>query len=115
MKLNLILARVFQFVTFVLFTFMVLVYFGLMLVLPLDVVAQIIRILMGIGFPAILAAGVGIGAVAYLGYAVSKMPALYTLVLEIGRDLVDFSYAQIKRFDPLIAEASGETAEQATA
>jgi hypothetical protein len=107
MKLNLILAKVFQFVTFVLFTFMVLVYFGLMLVLPLDILAQLIRILMGVGFPAIIAAGVGIGAVGYLGYAVSRMPELYKLVFEIGRDLINFSHTQIKRFDPLITDAKG--------
>ena len=109
MKLNLILAKVFQFVTFVLFTFMVLVYFGLMLILPLDVVAQVVRILMAIGFPAIIAAGVGIGVVGYLGYAVSRMPELYMLVFEIGRDLINFSHTQIKRFDPLIAAAKGQS------
>jgi hypothetical protein len=110
MKLNLLLARVFQFVTFVFFTFMTLVYVGLILVLPLDILTQIIRLLMGIGFPVLLAAAAGIGALGYLAYAVSRMPELYTLMYEIGRDLVLFAHRQIKRFDPLIASARGEAA-----
>lgn len=109
MKLNLLLARTFQFVTFVFFTFTALVYVGLILVLPLDILTQVIRLLMGIGFPVVLAAGAGIAALGYLAYAVSRMPELYTLMYEIGRELVLFSHRQIKRFDPLIATARGES------
>jgi len=116
MNLNLLLARTFQFVTFVFFTFTALVYVGLLLVLPLDILTQLIRLLMGIGFPVVLAAGLGIAALGYLGYAVSRMPELYTLMYEIGRELILFSHRQIKRFDPLIAVAKGAVdGDQATA
>lgn len=108
MKLNLLLARVFQFVTFVFFTFTALVYVGLILVLPLDILTQVIRLLMGIGFPVLLAAAAGVGALGYLAYAVSRMPELYTLMYDIGCELVIFAHRQIKRFDPLIATARGE-------
>ncbi|MBS1211594.1 MAG: uncharacterized protein H6R26_210 [Proteobacteria bacterium] len=107
MKLNLILAKVFKFVTFVLFTFMTLVYFGVLLILPLDVMAQLIRLLVGIGLPTIVSALAGISVLAYLGLIVYRTPALYQLVLNIGIDLANFGHAQVKRFDPIIDAASG--------
>jgi hypothetical protein len=111
MKIDLILAKTFKFVVFVLFTFMTLVYFGVMLLLPLDVLTQIIRIFHGIGLPTVLAAGLGIGALGYLGYLISRMPELYKLVVDIGVQLISFGYSQIQRFDPLIG--SGKQTETA--
>jgi len=105
MKIDLILAKTFKFVVFVLFTFMTLVYFGVMLLLPLDILTQIIRIFHGIGLPTILAAGLGISALGYIGYIVSRMPELYKLVVDIGIQLISFGYSQIQRFDPLIDSA----------
>lgn len=102
MKIDLILAKAFKFVVFVLFTFMTLVYFGVMLLLPLDILTQIIRIFHDIGLPTVLAAGLGIGALGYLGYLVSRRPELYKLVVDIGVQLISFGYSQIQRFDPLI-------------
>lgn len=107
MKLNLILAKALQFVTFVLFTFMTLVYAGAFLVLALGVMVQPIRLLVGMGLPTVVAVGVGMAILGYLGLAVSRMPELYTLVYNIGLDLVSFGHAQIKRFDPLIELAKG--------
>lgn len=106
MKLNLILAKVFKFVTFVLFTFMTLVYFGVLLILPLDIMAQVIRLLVLIGLPAVISAVAGIGVLAYVGLMVYRMPELYQLVLNIGLDLVNFGHAQIKRFDTIIETAT---------
>jgi hypothetical protein len=103
------MANVFKFVTFVLFTFMVLVYFGLLLLLPLDILAQLIKILSAIGLPTLIAAALSVGAVGYLGYTVYRMPELYRLVLDIGMELVSFGRAQLKRFDPLIEVARSET------
>lgn len=108
MKLNLILAKVFKFVTFVLFTFMTLVYFGVLLILPLDIMAQVIRLLMLIGLPTIISAVAGISVLAYVGLMVYRMPELYQLVLNIGLDLVNFGHAQIKRFDPLIETTTAQ-------
>jgi TctA family transporter len=107
MKLDLILAKVFKFVVFVIFTFMTLVYFGVLLVLPLDVLFQIVRIFSAIGLPTALAAVAGIAAFGYLGYALSKMPAVWELVLDIGKQLVAFGQAQLQRFDAVIEEAAG--------
>ena len=102
MKINLILAKVFKFITFVLFTFMALVYFGVLLIVPLDIMTQIIRLFHGIGLPTVIAAVLGIGGLAYLGLVVSRMPELYKLVIDVGVQLVSFGHAQIKRFDAVI-------------
>ncbi|CAL1241407.1 hypothetical protein [Candidatus Methylocalor cossyra] len=101
MKLDVVLAKVFKFITFLLFTFMALVYFGVLLVLPLDVLFQVTRIFHGIGLPTVLSAGLGIAVLAYLGYRVSQLPRLYMTVLDIGVQLISFSQGQIKRFDAL--------------
>lgn len=105
MNIELALTTIFKFLTFVLFTFMVLVYFGLLLLLPLDVLTQLIRIFSGIGLPTFLAGLLSVGAVGYLGYMVSRMPQLYHLVLDIGIELISFGHSQLKRFDPLIEVA----------
>lgn len=102
MKIELALTTVFKFLTFVLFTFMVLVYFGLLVLLPLDVLTQLIRVFSAVGFPTIVAGALSIGAVGYLGYTISRMPKLYHLVLDIGVELIAFGHTQLKRFDPLI-------------
>jgi hypothetical protein len=101
MKLNVILPKVFKFVTFVMFTFMALVYFGVLLILPLDILFQVVRLFQGIGLPTVLAVGLGVGALGYIGHAVYRMPELYKLILDIGLQLVSFGHAQIKRFDTL--------------
>jgi hypothetical protein len=108
-KTNFILANLFRFVVFVLFTFMVLVYVGLLVVLPLDVLAQVVRLLSVIGLPTILAMAGGLSALGYLGYQVYRMPELYRLVFDIGRQLVTFGRDQMRRFDPLIEAARGNT------
>lgn len=104
MKINLILAKFFKFVTYVLFMFMTLVYFGMLVVLPLDLMTQVIRIFAGLGFPTALAAMIGIAALGYIGLQVYRMPQLYQLVLEIGLQLMAFGREQVKRFEPLIEE-----------
>jgi hypothetical protein len=108
-KLDVILAKVFKFITFVFFTFTALVYFGVLLLLPLDILFQIVRIVHGIGLPTVLAAGVGIAALGYIGHAVWKMPALYGLILDIGKQLVTFGHSQIQRFDALPEQPGGNT------
>jgi hypothetical protein len=105
MKLDMILTKVFKFVAFVLFTFMTLVYFGVLLILPLDVLFQIVRIFHAIGLPTAFAAAAGIAAFGYLGYVVARMPALYGLILDIGKQLVVFGQTQLARFDEVGEEA----------
>ena len=108
MKTEAILAKVFKFITFVLFTFMMLAYFGVLLVLPLDVMFQIIRLFQGLGLPVVAAGAIGIAAVAYLAFVISKLPKLYKTIFDIGLQLIYFGQDQIKRYDDLIQQPASE-------
>jgi hypothetical protein len=114
MKLEWILAKVLKFFTFVLFMFMVLVYFGFLLLLPLDVMTQLTRIFSAIGLPTVIAAALGIGGVGYLGYRIYQLPQLYQLVIDIGMELIAFGQAQLRRFDPLIEDSKPATSDSPT-
>lgn len=109
MKTDVILAKTFKFITFVIFTFMTLVYVGVLLVLPLDVMFQIIRLFQGLGLPTVIAGAIGVSALGYLGYTLSRMPELYRIIIEIGIELVSFGQAQIKRFDALIQQPASDS------
>lgn len=102
MKLEQTLVKVFKFVTFVFFTLTALIYVGIILLLPLDILFQVVRIFHAVGLPAVIAWLLGLGALGYIGMTVAKMPAFCELVVDIGRQLVDFAHSQIKRFDALI-------------
>lgn len=104
MKLEQTLVKVFKFVTFVFFTLTALLYVGIILLLPLDVLFQLVRIFHAIGLPTVIAAALGIGAVGYLGLTIAKMPALCELIVDIGRQIVDFGHSQIKRCDTVIEQ-----------
>lgn len=110
MNLKLILARALQFVTFVLFTFIGLLYCSVFLMVVLAVFWYAIRVVSFIGVPTVIAVFAGIAATAYLGLRVSKMPKLYMLIYTNGLDLIAFGHAQIKRFDSLVEEAKVSTA-----
>ncbi len=102
MKLDQTLVKVFKFITFVFFTFAALLYVGVLLLLPLDVLFQVVRLFHTIGFPTAIAALIGIGLVGYLGLTISKMPELCGLIVDIGKQLVAFGHSQIKRCDELL-------------
>jgi hypothetical protein len=108
MKLNFLLAKVLQFVTFVFFIVMVLAYFGILLMLALAVLWYVTRILSLVGLPAVLAVAAGVGALAYVGMAVYRMPDLYRLMWEMGLELISLGQDWIKRFEPLIEAAREE-------
>ena len=99
MKVDTALIRVFQFVTFVLFTFMVLAYYGAMLLLPLTLLTQIIRLLSAIGLPGFIAGAAALGAVAYLANCLYQMPTLYKSIIDTGTELVKFGYEKIMQFE----------------
>lgn len=106
MKVDTALIRVFQFVTFVLFTFMVLAYGGAMLLLPLTLLTQIIRLLSAIGLPGFISALAALGAVAYLGNRLYQMPVLYKSVIDTGTELVKFGYEKIMQFENQLGNQS---------
>ena len=99
MKVDTALIRVFQFVTFVLFTFMVLAYYGAMLLLPLTLITQLIRLLSAIGLPGFIAGAAALSAAAYIGNRLYQMPTLYKSVIDTGTELVKFGYEKIMQFE----------------
>ncbi|BBL70685.1 hypothetical protein [Methylogaea oryzae] len=103
MNINVFLIRLMQFITFALFIFAALVYAGVFLLVPLDILFQGTRVLHGMGFPVVLAfLGAG-AALGWLGKKVWEMPALWQLVLDIGMQLVAHGREQIKRYDDVLA------------
>ena len=111
MKLEQALPKVFKFVTFVFFNFTALLYVGILILLPLDILFQLIRLFHAIGFPTILSGCMGIALVGYLGYEMARMPRLLELMVDVGRQLIEFGHSQIRRCDALIepdVESSGK-------
>lgn len=100
-KINVALVRLFQFVVFVLFTFMVMAYTFAMILLPLDAVVMLIKFLSLFGLGGIIGAIIAVPAVGYLGLMVYKTPALCQLIVEIGMDLVNTGKARIEAFNKI--------------
>lgn len=109
MNLNLILAKLFQFVVSLLFITIVLFYGGVMLMFPLAVLWYAVKIASLLA-PTVVAVAIGIAALGYLGLKVSRMTELLNALLGIGSDLVAFGYKQKERFDPIVEAARGKTA-----
>jgi hypothetical protein len=101
-KVNVALIRLFQFVVFVLFTFMVLAYTFAMILLPLDAIVMLIKLLSIVGLGGIIGAIIAVPAVAYLGVQVYKMPGLTQLLVDIAVDLVNTGKARIDAFNKII-------------
>jgi len=103
-KVNVALVRLLQFVVFVLFTFMVIAYFGAMVLLPLDVIALLVKLLSFIGLHGFIAALLAIPAVGYLCLIVYKTPGLCGMIVETGVDLIKTGKARVEAFNAIVAE-----------
>ncbi len=101
-KVNVVLVRLLQFVVFVLFTFMVIAYFGAMVLLPLDAIVLITKLLGVFGLHGFIGALVAIPVVGYLCLMVYKMPELCKLVMDTGFDLVKTGKAKIEAFNEIV-------------
>lgn len=104
-NINVGLIRLFQFVVFVFFIFIVMTYFGALLLLPLDAVYLLIKLMSAIGFNDMLAVLLAVPAIAFLGMKVYKMPGFCKLLLQIGIDLVDSGKNRVEAFNKLAEEA----------
>ena len=102
-KVNVALVRVFQFVVFLLFTFMVLVYFGTLILIPLDALAQLINILTLVGLPGVVSTLIAIPVVGYLGYLIVKIPGLLAALFEIGFELAIVGQSRVQDFNEIVA------------
>ncbi len=100
-KVNVALVRLLQFVVFCLFTFMVLVYFGVMILVPLDLVVLLTKLLGFIGISGIFGAVIAVPAVAYLGMIVYKTPGLVEIIINTGLDLVKTGKERVEAFNKI--------------
>ena len=103
-KVNIGLVRLLQFVVFVLFTFMVIAYFGAMVLLPLDLVVLLIKLLGVIGLHGFIGALIAIPTIGYLCLMVYNTQGLSKLVIDTGIELVTTGKQKVEAFN-VIAES----------
>jgi len=104
-KLNVVLIRLLQFVVFMLFTFFVLVYFGAMILLPLDMVVLISKLLGVLGIGTLFGAIMALPLVAYLGKMVYNTPGLIQMIIDNGIDLVNVGKQRVEAFNKFAESA----------
>lgn len=102
-NLNVAVVRFLQFVVFVLFTFIVMVYFGALVLLPLDLVVLLTKFLDSLGFGSLFGAIVAVPVVAYLGKVVYQTPGLVPMLIENGMDLASTGKQRVDAFNKLAA------------
>jgi hypothetical protein len=100
-NVNVALVRLLQFVVFVLFTFIVLLYFGTMILLPLDIVVLISKGLHLLGVGTLFGAIVAVPLVAYLGKIVYGTPGLIQMIIDNGIDLVHTGKQRVEAFNKI--------------
>ncbi len=100
-KVNVALVRLLQFVVFVVSVFMVIAYFGAMVLLPLDAIVLLIKLMGVVGLNGFIAAFIAIPTVGYLVLMVYKTPGLCKLVIDAGVDLIKTSKTRIEAFNEI--------------
>ena len=101
-KVNVALVRLLQFVVFVLFTFMVIAYFGAMVLLPLDAIALLIKLMGVVGLHGFIGALIAITVVGYLCLIVYKTPGLCKMVIDTGIDLIKTGKLRVEAFNEIV-------------
>ncbi|PPC89471.1 MAG: hypothetical protein CTY34_11340 [Methylobacter sp.] len=100
-KINFALVKLIQFMVFVIFTFVVLAYFGAFVLLPLDAIALLVKLLSAIGLNGFIAAFIAIPAIGYLCFMVYKTPNLVQTVIDTGIDLVKTGKDKVAAFNTI--------------
>ncbi len=100
-KINVALVRLIQFVVFVVFTFVVIVYFGAMVFIPLDALVMISKLLSVVGINTFVGAIIGLPIVGYLGKMVYETPGLVGMVMETGVDLIKTGKDKVEAFNKI--------------
>lgn len=98
-KINVALVRLIQFVVFVIFTFMVIAYFGAMILIPLDALVMITKLLGAFGLNTFIGALIGLPIVGFLGKIVYQTPGLIAMVTETGMDLIKVGKDKVEAFN----------------
>ncbi len=100
-KVNVALVRLLQFVVFVIFTFMVLAYFGAMILVPLDLVVLILKIFGLVGLGGVIGAAISVAIVSYLGMIVYKTPDLIKTIVDTGLGIVSTGKERVEAFNKI--------------
>ena len=100
-KVNVALVRFLQFVVFVLFTFIVMLYFGTMVLLPLDIVVLISKFLHVFGLNTLFGAIIAVPVVAYFGKIVYGTPGLIQMLIDNGLELVNIGKNRVNAFNKI--------------
>ncbi len=96
------LLRLIQLLVTLFFTFIVLVYIGGVVIIPLAVLMTIINFLdHGIGFNGIIAAIVAVPAVVWIGLTVYRIPNLVLTLLDTGTSLIKLGAKNFRQFDSI--------------
>lgn len=106
-SINVALVKLLQFLVFALFTFMVLAYFGAIILLPLDMVALLIQLLGVVGIGGFVAALIAVPVVGYLVLMVYKTPGLVQMLLDTGIDLVSTGKNRVEAFEQVTKAVKG--------
>jgi hypothetical protein len=101
-KINVALVRLLQFVVFVLFTFVVIAYFGAMVLLPLDVIVLLIKLMGVVGLNGFIGAFIAVPVVGYLCLIVYNTPGLCQMVVDTGVDLMKTGKTRVEAFNDIV-------------
>jgi hypothetical protein len=106
-KVNVAVVRLIQFVVFVVFTFIVMAYFGAIILLPLDAVSLLIKLMAVVGIHGFIGAFIAVPAVGYLVFMAYKTPGLGQMIIDTGLDLVATGKAKVEAFNAIASEVKG--------
>jgi hypothetical protein len=106
-KVNFVLVRLLQFVVFSVFTFVVITYFGALILLPLDAVAILVKLMGIVGIHGFIGAVIAIPAVGYLCLMVYKIPGLCQMIVDTGVELIKTGRAKVEAFNPIADAVKG--------
>ncbi|WP_394754756.1 hypothetical protein [Crenothrix sp.] len=106
-KVNVAVVRLIQFVVFVVFTFIVMAYFGAIILLPLDAISLLIKLMGAVGLHGFIGALIAVPAVGYLVLMAYKTPGLNKMIIETGLDLISTGKAKVEAFNAIASDVKG--------
>lgn len=108
---NLSLVKFFQFCTMFFFIFVVLFYFGTLLLLPLAAALFVNTLLEFIGLNGVFATFISIPIAIWLGYCLYQISGLFQTILDTGTEFIQLGLAQNKRFESIVDSVVNSTDE----
>ncbi|MGR9099377.1 MAG: hypothetical protein ACU826_02310 [Gammaproteobacteria bacterium] len=106
-SINVALVRLLQFVVFVMFTLMTLVYFGVLLLMPLDAVMLSVKLMSVIGLNDLIAALIAVPVIGFLVKMVYQTPGLCQMLMDIGLDIVNSGKLRVEGFNKIAESVKG--------